>query len=280
MSHTVSEALAHARARGLARLDAQLLLAHATGRTRSWVIANDQCRLDAGAHHRWSDFLERRAAGEPLAYLTGEREFHGLTLRVTPDVLIPRPDTELLVDWAIECIDQCTALPGRAAVRVLDLGTGSGAIALAVKQARPACQLTGIDISPAALEIARANGMRLGLSVHWLLSDGLAALAGDTFDVIAANLPYVADGDPHLADLRHEPQLALTSGPDGMDAIRRVARTAPAHLVPRGWLLLEHGHDQAEEVSACLRQHGYQEIQTRRDLAGHPRCTGARPAVP
>lgn len=273
MTRTIAEALAQARSRGLTRLDAQLLLAHATGRTRSWVIANDQLQLDTGTHQRWSALMERRAAGEPLAYLTGEREFHGLTLRVTPDVLIPRPETELLVDWALEFIAPHRPAP----VRVLDLGTGSGAIALALKQARPECQLTAIDISPAALQVAGANGARLGLPVRWLLSDGLAALADDTFDVIVANLPYVADQDPHLADLRHEPQLALTSGPDGLDAIRAVVQTAPAHLSPQGWLLLEHGRDQAGEVSACLRSRGYQEIQTRMDLAGQPRCTGARP---
>lgn len=275
MTRTIAEALAQARARGLARLDAQVLLAHATGHTRSWVIANDEQQLDAGAHLRWSAFLERRAAGEPLAYLTGEREFHGLMLHVTPDVLIPRPDTELLVDWAIELIDQHRTTP----MRVLDIGTGSGAIALALKQARPACQLTGIDISASALQVAQDNGMRLGLPVRWHLSNGLAALAGETFEVIVANLPYVADDDPHLADLRHEPQLALTSGPDGLDAIRQVVATAPAHLQPQGWLLLEHGRDQSTEVSACLQQHGYQEIQTRMDLAGHPRCTGARSAM-
>ncbi len=276
MTRTIAAALAQARSRGLARLDAQLLLAHATGHTRSWVIANDQFQLDTGTHHRWGALMERRAAGEPLAYLTGEREFHGLKLHVTPDVLIPRPDTELLVDWAIELIDQARATP----VRVLDIGTGSGAIALALKQARSECRLTGADISAGALQVAQANGARLGLPVHWLLSNGLAALAGDTFDVIVANLPYVADHDPHLADLRHEPQLALTSGPDGLDAIRLVARTAPAHLSPQGWLLLEHGRDQAAEVSACLHSHGYREIQTRLDLAGHPRCTGARSPAP
>jgi release factor glutamine methyltransferase len=276
VTRTIAEALAQARSRGVARLDAHLLLAHATGRTRSWLIANDQCQLDPATHHRWSALMERRAAGEPLAYLTGTREFHGLTLHVTPDVLIPRPDTESLVDWALELIEPHRPAPAQ----VLDLGTGSGAIALALKQARPECQLTGIDISPAALQVASANGTRLGLRVHWLLSDGLAALAGETFDMIVANLPYVADHDPHLADLRHEPQLALTSGPDGLDAIRLVARAAPAHLSPQGWLLLEHGRDQATEVSACLRSHGYQEIQTRMDLAGHPRCTGARRPAP
>lgn len=276
MTQTVAEALAQARTQGLARLDAQILLALATGHTRTWVIANDQHRLDAEAQTRWDAFLVRRAAGEPLAYLTGEREFHGLTLHVTPDVLIPRPDTELLVDWALELIDLHRLPP----VRVLDLGTGSGAIALALKNARPACQITGIDISPGALATATANGMRLGLPVRWLLSDGLAALAGETFHVIAANLPYVADGDPHLADLRHEPQLALTSGPDGLDAIRQTVKTAQAHLSPGGWLLLEHGRDQATDVSACLRVHNYQDIHTRTDLAGHPRCTGARSPAP
>ncbi|HET7865435.1 MAG TPA: peptide chain release factor N(5)-glutamine methyltransferase [Burkholderiaceae bacterium] len=272
MTGTIAEGLARARSRGIARLDAQVLMAHATGRTRSWVIANDQSLLDTGTHRLWSALMERRAAGEPLAYLTGEREFHGLVLHVTPDVLIPRPDTELLVSWAIELIDPRRTTP----MRVLDLGTGSGAIALALKQARPECQLTAIDISPAALQVASANGTRLDLPVRWLLSDGLAALAGETFELIVANLPYVADQDPHLADLRHEPQLALTSGPDGLDAIRSVVPAARAHLSPPGWLLLEHGRDQATEVSACLRSFGYQEIQTRADLAGHPRCTGAR----
>lgn len=276
MTGTIAAALERARSLGLARLDAQLLLAHATGRTRSWVIANDQFELDAGTHQHWSALMERRAAGEPLAYLTGEREFHGLTLRVTSDVLIPRPETELLVDWALELMEPHRPAPAR----VLDIGTGSGAIALALQQARPRWQVTGIDISSTALPVAWANSERLGLPVRWLLSDGLAALAGETFEVIVANLPYVADHDPHLADLRHEPQLALTSGPDGLDAIRSIVPAAPVHLSSPGWLLLEHGRDQAAQVSDLLRRHGYHEIQTRTDLAGHPRCTGARSPAP
>jgi release factor glutamine methyltransferase len=284
---TLAAALAEARARSVARLDAQLLLAHVAGRTRSWVIAHDDHVLDTATQHRWHTLLERRAAGEPLAYLTGEREFRGLTLRVTPDVLIPRPDTELLLEWALERIDahehpqgvqqsgQATFAGERPPTRVLDIGTGSGAIALALKDARPTCEITGVDISVPALQVAQHNGERLGLPVCWRLSDGLTALADETFDVIVANLPYVAEGDPHLVALRHEPLLALTSGPDGLDAIRQVIATAAARLSPNGWLLLEHGWDQAEQVSACLQQHGYRHSQTRRDLAGQPRCTGA-----
>lgn len=273
---TVAQALAWARAQGLARLDAQLLLAHAAGRNRSWVLANDQHMLDAAQQQRWAALAGRRAAGEPLAYLTGEREFHGLSLQVTPQVLVPRPDTELLVDWAIECIDSAAPAAGGAALRVLDLGTGSGAIALAIKQARPGCALTAVDISAEALAVARANGQRLGLPVHWLCSDWFAALDGERFDLILSNPPYIAEHDPHLPALRHEPRGALVSGPRGLDAIEHLAAAARAHLAPHGWLLLEHGHEQAVAVRALLQSRGYQDVATRDDLAGHPRCTAGR----
>jgi release factor glutamine methyltransferase len=276
MNPTVAAALAEARSLGLARLDAQLLLAHVLGRTRSWVIANDREALDAPAWQRWSTLVRRRAAGEPLAYLTGEREFHGLSLQVTPQVLVPRPDTEVLVEWALELIDAHVAATGRAAPRVIDLGTGSGAIALAVKHARPACDVTAVDLSPGALEVARANGRRLALPVRWLHSDWFAAVAGERFDLVLANAPYIAESDPHLADLHHEPLSALASGPQGLDAITHLVAAARDHLSPQAWLLLEHGHNQAAPVRDLLHAANYRDIAMRHDLAGQPRCTGAR----
>jgi release factor glutamine methyltransferase len=273
---TLAQALDNARAQGLARLDAQVLLAHVTGLSRSGVLANDRQELDPVQEATWNRLLARRAAGEPLAYLTGEREFHGLGLKVTPAVLIPRPDTELLVDWAIDRIDaHQSALPA-SITHVLDLGTGSGAIALAVKQARPGCEVTGTDASPAALEVADANARRLNLIVRWRVGDWLDAVEDETFDLVLSNPPYIADDDPHLEPLRHEPMQALVAGPLGLDALKCIiARTVP-RLRPGGWLLLEHGHEQAPAVQALLEAAGYVDICTRKDLAGHPRCTGAR----
>ncbi len=265
---TVAALLDAARADGVDRLDAQLLLAAVLGRPRAWLLAHGEAPVaEAG---RFRALAARRAAGEPLAYLLGEKEFHGLALQVTPAVLVPRPDTETLVDWALEL------LPPGSQAAVLDLGTGSGAVALALARQRPGARLTAVDASAAALAVARGNGERLGLPVRWLASDWFSALAGERYGLVVGNPPYIAEGDPHLAALRHEPLGALTSGADGLDAIRRIAAAAPAHLAPGAWLLLEHGHDQAEAVRALLAAAGLAEACTRRDLAGQPRCSGAR----
>ena len=267
----VGAALARARVLGLARLDAQALLAHVLERPRAWLIAHDDAALDAVQAARFESLAARRAAGEPLAYLVGQKEFHGLTLAVGPATLVPRPETELLVDWAIELLD---SRGGSGRASVVDLGTGSGAIALALAHARPSAMLTALDASPAALEVARGNGRRLGLEVEWLHSDWWAALGQRRFNLALANPPYVAAGDPHLAALAYEPRSALLAGASGLDALQHLAATAPDHLHPGGWLLLEHGHDQGPAVRAALGRHGFVNVATRADLAGLPRCTG------
>ena len=241
-------------------------------RPREWLIAHDDAPLSAGQQQRFAADCARRAAGEPLAYLLGEREFHGLMLQVGPAVLVPRPDTETLVDWALELLADA---PGTAPA-MADLGTGSGAIALALKHARPDARVCAVEISPAALAVARANGQRLGLDVQWLAGSWWQPLQGRRFDLVSSNPPYIAAGDPHLPALRHEPLQALSPGGDGLSDLRHIIQAAPLHLQPGGWLLLEHGHDQAEAVRALLLQAGLTQVTTRRDLAGRPRCSGGR----
>jgi len=266
------QALAAAIALGLPRLDAQLLLLHTLGRSahdRAWLLAHDSDALSAEARERFLALVQRRAGGEPLAYLTGVKEFYGLPLQVDARVLDPRPDTETLVEWALEC------LVARPAPHVVDLGTGSGAIALAIKHARPDAQVSAVDASADALAVARANAQRLGLRIglsqdSWL--DGIQ----DAFDLIVSNPPYIADNDPHLAALGHEPRQALTAGPDGLDDIRHIIAQAPARLKPGGWLLLEHGWDQAAAVRVLLTAAGLHEVQSRQDLSGIERCSGGR----
>jgi release factor glutamine methyltransferase len=215
-----------------------------------------------------------------LAYLLGEREFHGLMLRVTPDVLVPRPDTELLVDWALELLavleHGAPAAEHNAPTTVADLGTGSGAIALALKHARPSALVCAVERSPAALAVAHANGQRLGLPVQWLQGDWFAPLADRRFDLIVSNPPYIDGADAHLAALHAEPIAALTPGPDGLAALRVLARDAPPHLQSGGWLVLEHGHDQGAAVRSLLQAAGLERVQTRRDLGGQERCTAGR----
>ena len=271
---TVREALARAKALGLDRLDAQLLLAHHLQRPRSWLLAHDDAAL---APAQWDSFdadAARRADGVPMAYLLGQREFHGLLLQVTPAVLDPRPDTETLVDWALELLaGELAALP---APQVLDLGTGSGAIALAVKHAAPRVRMRALDASAAALAVAQGNAQRLGLEVTFSLSDWWSTLTPPRLHLALSNPPYIDGDDPHLAQLRHEPLQALTPGADGMQAIADIVAGAPAHLEPGAWLLIEHGFDQGEAVRRTLQRHGFAQVATRCDLAGHERCSGGR----
>ncbi|MBS0315854.1 MAG: peptide chain release factor N(5)-glutamine methyltransferase, partial [Proteobacteria bacterium] len=232
--------------RGVDRLDAQLLLLHALGRSaqdRAWLIAHDTDPLPTQVGERFDALLQRRLAGEPLAYIIGTKEFHGLGLAVDARVLVPRPDTETLVDWALELLNaratrESDGRRGSADAppwRVLDLGTGSGAVALALKAARPALDVTATDASFDALAVAQANARRLGLALEFAHGSWLAAAPG-RYHLIASNPPYVAQNDEHLAALRHEPRSALVSGPDGLDDLRQIARQAPRHLHPGGWL--------------------------------------------
>lgn len=268
---TVAAALTMARECGVNRLDAQLLLAHALGRPRTWLLANDDAPLSDVQQLAIQSFLRRRAAGEPLAYLTGEKEFHGLALQVTRDVLLPRPESETLVDWALEMLDGFGA-----PTAVVDLGTGSGAIALAIAHACPAARVCAVDISAAALDVARANGKRLGLDVEWLVSNWWSNLAQRQFDLVVSNPPYVASGDPHLQALKDEPQCALVSGTDGLDALRDIAAAAPRHMRRDGWLLVEHADSQAAQVQELLRASGLRHVATRRDLSRRPRCSAGQ----
>lgn len=268
---SVDAAIATARARGLDRLDAQLLLAHVTGHGRAWQIAHGDALLDMDHAATMNALVERRATGEPLAYLVGAKEFHGLALGVDSRVLVPRPETELLVDWGIECLRDAPGSPA-----IVDLGTGSGAIALAVKATLPASVVLATDASDAALTVARANAECLGLDVRFAQGSWWQAVGSQRFSLALSNPPYVAAADPHLAALQHEPQSALTPGATGLEALAAIVQDAPEHLLPGAWLLLEHGHDQADAVQELLSQRGFGSVQTRRDLAGLPRCTGGR----
>ena len=286
---TLAEALAAGAALGLDRLDAQLLLLHAMERGRSdraWLLAHDGDSLDAQAQSRFLELCARRAGGEPFAYIAGTQEFFGLNLAVDPRVLIPRPDTETLVEWALEVIGcHCGPDPqsrgwiaGQArndTPRVVDLGTGSGAIALAIKKQRPGAVVEAVDASAGALEVAADNARRLGLDIAFRQASWLAGTAS-RYDLIVSNPPYVAAGDPHLAALRHEPAQALVAGPDGLDDIRTIITQAGAHLRPGGWLLLEHGYDQAGAVRGLLAAAGFTSVASRRDLAGIERCSGGQ----
>jgi release factor glutamine methyltransferase len=251
-----------------------MLLLHALLRPlhdRAWLLAHDGDNLTTAQETAWQNALQRRLQGEPVAYITGRKDFFGLTLNVDARVLDPRPDTEILVEWALEL------LPAGQPSCVLDLGTGSGAVALALQHQRPTAQMTAVDASADALAVAIANAQRLNLPVQCVLSDWMDAVPGP-FELIVSNPPYVAEGDQHLAALTHEPLSALTSGTDGLDDIRQIIAQAPSRLAPGGWLLLEHGWDQAATVQALLREAGFVQVQSRRDLSGIERCTGA--AVP
>jgi release factor glutamine methyltransferase len=301
MTLLIGEALRQAQHSGLQRLDAQWLLAHVLSTepapvghesvqpiSRSWLLAHDDQALTPRQATAWHRAVQRRAAGEPLAYVMGEQLFCGLRLQVSPAVLIPRPETEGLVDWAVECLQQA-ALP---APRVLDLGTGSGAVALAIKHRCPTAQVWATDISQDALAVARANASRLGLPVGFALYNWWAPVlpTGEDraaaaciasafrlpFDLVVSNPPYIAAGDPHLGALQYEPRTALVGAAGGLGDLQTIIGGAQDHLASGAWLLLEHGHEQAPALQQQLLQAGFIEIQMRADLAGLPRCTGAR----
>jgi release factor glutamine methyltransferase len=252
-------------------LDNRILLCHALGLTRVGLITQSERALDDDEALRFAALVRRRLDGEPIAYIVGRREFFGLPFEVSDAVLIPRPDTELLVDLTLE------RLPPSG--RALDMGTGSGAIAVAVAHTRRDADVTALDVSEAALAVARRNAAANGAQVAFLHSDWYAALDGlAPFDVIASNPPYIASGDHHLSegDLRYEPVGALTDHADGLSALRIIAAGAMAHLKPQGWLLMEHGYDQSAAVRTLLSEQGYTDVQSWTDLAGIERVTGAR----
>ncbi|HEX5952833.1 MAG TPA: peptide chain release factor N(5)-glutamine methyltransferase [Rhodanobacteraceae bacterium] len=255
------------------RREAALLLRHVLDVSDAWLVAHAQDQVDAPCAAAFLGLVERRAEGEPVAYLTGRRGFHALDLRVTPSVLIPRPETELLVELALQ------RLPAGAECAVADLGTGSGAIALAIANARPDARVLATDVSESALEVARGNAMRLDLrNVEFRQGDWCKPLGDARFDAIVSNPPYVAAGDPYLheGDLRFEPPLALSPGSDGLGAIRTLVRDARRYLRDGGWLLLEHGFEQGAAVRELLARHAYTDVFTERDLQGHERVSGGR----
>ena len=271
---TLAAALAIAVAGGLDRLDAQLLLLHALGRPqtqRAWLLAHDTDQLSDAARAAFQDLCQRRAGAEPLAYIVGRKEFFGLDLIVDRRVLVPRPETETLVEWALELLARHP--DGNPAPSVMDLGTGSGAIALAIKHACPQAMVDAVDSSAQALEVARANAHRLALEVNFRQASWLSGNC-ERYGLIVGNPPYVADGDPHLGALKHEPLRALAAGDEGLRDIRGIAAQAPSHLLPGGWLLLEHGWNQGAAVRGLLAAAGLRRVSTRCDLAGIERCTG------
>ncbi|MDO8888547.1 MAG: peptide chain release factor N(5)-glutamine methyltransferase [Hydrogenophaga sp.] len=272
--NTVRQTLAVLQQGGLDRLDAQMLLLLALQRSphdRAWLVAHDGDALPADAAARLAVLVGRRQRGEPMAYLRGDQEFFGLQLQVDRRVLVPRPDTETLVNWALEKVDAAND-----AVRVLDLGTGSGAIALSIASQRPTASVSATDASDDALAVARSNAQRLGLPVRFHAGSWLDAVPGQRFEVIVTNPPYIAEHDPHLAALTHEPLSALTAGADGLSDIRTIVADAPHALVSGGWLLIEHGFDQAEVVRGLLQAAGFEQVSSRTDLAAIERCSGGQ----
>ncbi|MGA7595741.1 MAG: peptide chain release factor N(5)-glutamine methyltransferase [Gallionella sp.] len=275
---------------GSARIEVQSLLQSVLRVNRAWLLGHPEQLLDTGQHERYFALLERRMRGEPVAYLLGEREFYGLNFKVSTATLIPRPETELLVELALQRCGRVAAAPPGAhrpaprgcltrlgPCRVLDLGTGSGAIALSIAHACPDAEVVAVDASAAALEVAQSNAQRLDArNVRMLLSDWFGALRDEWFDIIVSNPPYIAAGDTHLeqGDVRFEPRDALASGNDGLADIRRICAQAGNHLRENGWLMMEHGHDQAAQVRALLQQSGFEQIFSARDLAGIERVSG------
>ena len=260
-----------ATADGLDRLDCDVLLAHALGCNRAAILAHPERRLEQATVCRLDTWRDRRLGGEPLAYILQTKEFWGLEFTVTPDVLIPRPDTELLVEQALQLL--------RAGDRLLDLGAGSGAVGVAIgktcaDQRRPV-RITASDIARAALGVAQSNAKRHRVPVSWMLSDWFSRI-DDSFDIIVSNPPYVAENDPHLADLGAEPRPALVAGHDGLDAIRHIVANAREHLTAGGWLLLEHGYNQGPSVCGLLRDAGFVEVRSEQDLSRQPRVSLGR----
>ena len=271
-ANSLQIALLGAQKHGIDKLDARMLLLHALGKDpmdAAWLLAHSQDALNPAQAAAFGSACTRRRAGEPVAYITGRREFYGMDLQVDARVLVPRPDTETLVDWALE------QLAGQTAPQVLDLGTGSGAIALAIQKTRPDARVTAVDVSADALAVAQANAARLALPVQFIQSSWLAQVEG-SFQLIVSNPPYITDTDPHLPALAHEPRSALTAGSDGLDDIRQIITQAGPQLLAKGWLLLEHGYDQAAAVRTLLEQAGYIQVQSRQDLAGIERCSGGQ----
>lgn len=276
---TCAQALQAAATLGLDRLDTQLLLLHLLGRPdtdRAWLLAHDDDALGETVSQAFHQFCLRRAAGEPLAYLVGYKEFFGLQLKVDARVLVPRPDTETLVQWALDLAPQW-ALTQK--IRALDLGTGSGAIALALahtwKQEGRPVEMSAIDASGDALAVARQNAAQFDLPVQFSESGWLDKVSGH-FHLILSNPPYISDADDHLAALKHEPLQALTAGTDGLDDIRQIVEQAPGYLLAGGWLLLEHGYDQSGRVCELLAEQGFMQVQSRQDIAGINRCSGGQ----
>jgi release factor glutamine methyltransferase len=260
---TIQEALG---ASGLDAREARLLLAEVSGFSQASLIASAERQLPAGIAETFFEFSSRRKKGEPIAYIVGHKEFYGLDLAVNPAVLIPRPETELLVELALQ----------RDFSNMVDLGTGSGAIAIAVKQRRANARIVGVEASAAALAVAQRNAVKHGLEIEFRRGRWFEPVAGERFDLIVSNPPYVAMGDPHLAALGFEPQEALVAGSDGLAAIRDIVRQAPAFLAPGGRLLLEHGMGQEKAVCALLASAGLEDIATWPDLAGIPRVSGGK----
>jgi release factor glutamine methyltransferase len=256
---------------GSARIEVQYLLQTVLQVNRAWILCHPEQSLDLDQHTKYMALFESRLKGEPIAYLLGEREFFGLTFKVSPATLIPRPETELLVELALQRI------PLQGGCRVLDLGTGSGAIALSIAHERPSAEVVAVDTSKAALEVARFNAQQLNLdNVRILSSNWFGALQGERFDIIVSNPPYIAADDVHLTqgDVRFEPRSALASGADGLDAIRSICTTAKTHLNAEGWLLFEHGYGQAVQARALLHQAGFGHVFSACDLAGIERVSG------
>jgi release factor glutamine methyltransferase len=256
-----------------ARLEAQILASRALNVNRAWLIAHDQDILSPIQAEAIAALIARREQGEPVAYILGEKEFYGRLFKVSSEVLIPRPETELLVEAALE------RLPKDKPVRVLDLGTGSGCVAISIALARPACEVLAVDASASALEMAKQNAIQVDAgNVRFIVSDWYAQLPAMNFDMIVSNPPYIPSEDPHLGkgDLIHEPQHALASGPEGLDAIHIIVSGARSHLQPGGWLILEHGYDQADSCRTLFTQAGLEQVFTLPDLAGHARATGGQ----
>ena len=268
---TITQALVTAQTLGLDRLDGQLLLLHALDKPdteRAWLLAHDSDVLAEASAEAFRAFSLRRAAGEPLAYIVGYKEFFGLRFSVDSRVLVPRPDTETLVQWAMD-VAHGISLPD-----ILDLGTGSGAVGIAIAH-HLKCPVTATDFSADALQIASQNAAQLGVDMQFIQSNWFKKVSGH-YHVIASNPPYIVTADPHLAALTHEPLHALTAGEDGLDDIQQIIELAPQHLLPGGWLLLEHGYDQASGVCELLARRGFARVQSRMDLAGIARCSGGQ----